>query len=156
MAVPAVRHVRLLLPPAGPGRHGNAVQQYVCWGGVREGWGGREGPELAHELVADDHLESLLFWPCLPPLRLGWRWRLWVAGMGRAGGGRSALAGCGVKWRDEQPQEQWPAEAPSEAADAAAAATAAQEPWSCLRCGVAYTPCKRNGPNGKKTLCNGM
>lgn len=80
------------------------------------------------------------------------------AGADGCGGG----AGCGIKWRDQQAHEQQQgasasgADASPEAAAAAASvAVAAQVPWECERCAVTHTPCKRNGPNGKKTLCNG-
>lgn len=79
-------------------------------------------------------------------------------GNGDVADGWGRLAGCGIKWRDQQAQEQQ--QAPTSAAEvseaaAAAASAAAQELWECQRCAVASTPCKRNGPNGKKTLCNG-
>ncbi|GAB0498629.1 hypothetical protein MMPV_009975 [Pyropia vietnamensis] len=73
-------------------------------------------------------------------------------------GGKGTLCNsCGIKWRDQQAQEQQQAATSgaevSEAA-AAPASAATQEPWECQRCAVTSTPCKRNGPNGKKTLCN--
>lgn len=30
------------------------------------------------------------------------------------------------------------------------------EPWECQRCTVSTTTCRRSGPGGKSTLCNGM
>lgn len=85
-------------------------------------------------------------------------------------------AACGLKWRDEQMQQQLAAvsnadavyEPAADVADVApaqpvAAAAApfpatsrkASEPWECLRCTVTSTTCRRSGPGGRSTLCNG-
>lgn len=96
-------------------------------------------------------------------------WTRWAV----AGG-----AACGLKWRDEQMQQQLAAVSNTDAvhevavvvADvapaqpvAAAADTflstprkASSRPWECQRCTVTTTTCRRSGPGGKSTLCNGM
>lgn len=33
---------------------------------------------------------------------------------------------------------------------------ASSEPWECQRCTVTSTTCRRSGPGGRSTLCNGM
>eukprot|EP00170_Pyropia_yezoensis_P006891 contig_28141_g6913 len=83
---------------------------------------------------------------------------------------------CGLKWRDEQMQQQLAVvsntdavhESSVVAADVAPARPvaaapdpfltaprkASSEPWECQRCTVTSTTCRRSGPGGRSTLCN--